>query len=73
MGRRGSRPAATHEQVLSPQREQCGACGQRLWIAYHHHRTVVRLDGLWRLTLRVRQCVNADCSQYHRNHSRRDL
>jgi hypothetical protein len=51
---------------LNAQREQCSACGRRLWIAYHHHRTVVRLDGLWRLTLRVRQCVNADCSQYHR-------
>jgi hypothetical protein len=66
MGRRGSRPAATHEQMLSPQRERCSACGQRLWIAYHHHRTVVRLDGLWRLTLRVRQCVNAACPHYHR-------
>ena len=41
------------------------ACGQRLWVAYHHHRTVVRLDGLWRLTLRVRHCVNATCPQYH--------
>ena len=66
MGRRGSRPAATHEQTLSPLREQCSACGQRLWVAYHHHRTVVRLDGLWRLTIRVRQCVNAACAQYHR-------
>src|SRR5262249_53108009 len=66
MGRRGSRPAATHEQVLTPVREQCRACGQRLWVAYHHHRTVVRLDGLWRLTIRVRQCVNAACPQYHR-------
>jgi hypothetical protein len=37
-----------------------------LWIAYHHHRTVVRLDGLWRLTIRVRQCVQAGCPQYHR-------
>jgi hypothetical protein len=34
-------------------------------VAYHHHRTVVRLDGLWRLTIRVRQCVNAACPQYH--------
>jgi hypothetical protein len=65
MGRRGSRPAAIHEQVLSPLHEQCRVCGQRLWVAYHHHRTVVRLDGLWRLTIRVRQCVNAACSQYH--------
>src|SRR5258707_9676465 len=66
MGRRGSRSAATHEQTLSPLREQCSACGQRLWMAYHHHRTVVRLDGLWRLTIRVRHCVNTTCSQKQR-------
>lgn len=66
MGRTGSRPAATHEQVLSPLREDCRGCGQRLWVAYHEHRTVVRLDGLWRLTLRVRRCVNRACAQYHR-------
>jgi hypothetical protein len=66
MGRRGSRPAATHEQALSPLREQCSACGQRLWMAYHHHRRVVRLDGLWRLTIRVRHCVTPTCPQYHR-------
>src|SRR5258706_12928956 len=65
MGRRGSRSAATHEQTLSPLREQCSACGQRLWMGYHHHRTVVRLDALWRLTVRVRHCVNTTCSQYH--------
>jgi hypothetical protein len=65
MGRRGSRPAATHEQMLTPVRDQCVACGQRLWVAYHHHHTVVRLDGLWRLTVRVRRCVNAACPQYH--------
>jgi hypothetical protein len=65
MGRRGSRPAARHEQVLTPVQEQCSACGQRLWIAYHQHRTVVRLDGLWRLTIRVRHCVHPACSQYH--------
>jgi hypothetical protein len=66
MGRRGSRPAAAHEQVLSPQRGRCVACGRRLWIAYHHHRTVVRLDGLWRLTMRVRRCVTPTCPQYRR-------
>jgi hypothetical protein len=66
MGRRASRPAATHEQVLSPLREECRACGQRLWVAYHEHRTVVRLDGLWRLTNRVRRCVNDACTRYHR-------
>jgi hypothetical protein len=67
MGRSGSRAAAvTQEQVLTPAREQCPACGQRLWIAYHEHRRVVRLDGVWRLTLRVRRCRNPGCAAYHR-------
>jgi hypothetical protein len=66
MGRQGSRAPADREQVLTPERQQCASCGQRLWIAYHEHRRVVRLDGLWRLTLRVRRCPNRACPQYHR-------
>jgi len=66
MGRKGSRPAATHEQVLAPERTQCVACGGPMWVAYHKHRTVVRLDGLWRLTVRVRTCRTPTCGQYHR-------
>ena len=67
MGRSGSRVAAvTQERMLTPEREECASCGQRLWIAYHTHRRVVRLDGVWRLTLRVRRCRNRACPQYHR-------
>jgi hypothetical protein len=67
MGRSRSRAvAATRERVLTPEREQCASCAQRLWIAYHEHRRVVRLDGVWRLTVRVRRCPNRACSQYHR-------
>ena len=67
MGRRGSRAAAvTQERTLSPERETCPTCGHRLWIAYHEHRRVVRLDGVWRLTLRVRRCPNRACPAYHR-------
>jgi hypothetical protein len=67
MGRTRSRAAAvTREQVLTPQREQCSACGRRLWVAYHEHRRVVCLDGVWGLTLRVRRCPNQECAQYHR-------
>jgi hypothetical protein len=35
-------------------------------VAYHEHRTVVRLDGVWRLTIRVRRCRNTACARYHR-------
>jgi hypothetical protein len=66
-GRRGqARGAPTQACLLSPVVEHCPACGQFLRVAYLEHRTVVRLDGLWRLTLRVRRCRNAACPQYHR-------
>lgn len=66
MARRGSRASAvTQEDVLTPAREDCPVCGQRMWIAYHEHRRVVRLDGVWGLTLRVRRCHNSDCAAYH--------
>jgi hypothetical protein len=68
-GRRGRRRgAATQACLLSPVVEHCPACGQFLRVAYLEHRTVVRLDGLWRLTLRVRRCRNAACPQYHQPH-----
>jgi hypothetical protein len=66
-GRRGRmRGAATQACVLSPLVEHCPACGQFLRVAYHEHRTVVRLDGLWQLTIRVRRCRNTVCPHYHR-------
>ncbi len=65
MGRRTGRPAALREVVLSPQREQCVACGRFMRVAYTYRRTVVRLDGLWRLVLRVRRCGNPTCARYH--------
>jgi hypothetical protein len=66
MGRSGSRTAAvTQERVLTPERVECASCGQHLWSAYHEHRRVVRLDGVWRLTRRVRRCRNQDCAAYH--------
>ena len=68
MGRRGSRAATVtpeRERVLTPEREECASCGQRLWIAYTKRRRVVRLDGVWRLTLRVRRCRNPACVLYH--------
>ncbi len=64
MGRRTGRPAAPREVVLSPQREACRECGRFMRVAYTYRRTVVRLDGLWRLVLRVRRCGNPTCLRY---------
>ncbi len=69
MGRRGGRVAEVtpeRERVLTPEREHCPVCEQRLWIAYTKRRGVVRLDGVWGLRLRVRCCRNQACALYHR-------
>jgi hypothetical protein len=61
------------ERVLTPERECCPACGQRLWIAYTKQRRVVRLDGVWRLRLRIRRCPNQACAQYHQPYAPEEL
>ncbi len=43
--------------TLTPLKEFCEQCGQQLWVGYHGHRTVTKLDGLWRLTIVVRRCM----------------
>jgi|SRR5882762_307193 len=59
------RAEATHALTLTPLKEQCEQCGQPLWVGYHAHRTVTRLDGLWKLTVVVRRCVQPECPRYH--------
>jgi len=51
--------------TLTPLKEQCEQCGQPLWVGYHGHRTVTKLDGLWKLTIVVRRCIQPDCPCYH--------
>ena len=62
---RPPRPEATHAKTLTPLQEHCSQCGQLLWVGYHAHRTVTRLDGLWKLTLVVRRCIQPECPRYH--------
>src|SRR5882762_11053354 len=62
---RTARAEATHALTLMPLKEQCEQCGQPLWVGYHGHRTVTRLDGLWKLTIVVRRCIQPDCPRYH--------
>ena len=58
MARTQGRPMATQERMLTPLRESCWICGGRLWVGYTTRRTVVTLDGVCRLTLRVRRCID---------------
>jgi hypothetical protein len=65
MARRTPRAQATHEMTLTPLQERCEECGQPLWVAYHAHRTITTLSGLWKLTLVVRQCIQPSCPRFH--------
>jgi MULE transposase domain len=62
---RTPRLEATHAIRLTPLKEHCEQCGQPLWVGYHSHRTVTRLDGLWKLTIVVRRCIQPECPNYH--------
>jgi hypothetical protein len=64
MARTQGRPMATQERMLTPLRESCWICGGRLWVGYTTRRTVVTLDGVCRLTLRVRRCIDPSCPRY---------
>jgi hypothetical protein len=65
MARKSVRPAVTSEHLLTPLCIHCGCCGQPMRIAYRTQRTITTLQGLCRLTLRVRRCCNQECSRYH--------
>src|SRR6266566_1097576 len=65
MARREARPPAQRHVRLTPQREECVSCGERLWVAYHARRTLMTFRGLVHLTLVVRRCRNAECALYH--------
>jgi hypothetical protein len=64
LARNQPRPEATSELRLEPLSDRCGVCEGKLWVAYHNARTVTTLEGLVRLRLVVRRCVNPECELY---------
>ena len=68
MARNQPRPEATSELRLEPLDGRCRLCEGRLWVAYHNARTVTTLEGLVRLRLVVRRCVNGECELYQESH-----
>ncbi len=66
MARRTARPAAPRSYRLEPEHPQCPHCGAVARVAYHDHRTVATLDGLYDLTLVVRLCRDPACPLYRR-------
>jgi hypothetical protein len=65
MARRTKRPPVTRMLNLLPQRQQCSACGSRLWHLYQTQRTITTLEDVTRLTVTVVRCPNAACAHYH--------
>jgi len=66
MARRTPRPAAPRRYRLEPEHARCRHCGATARVAYHDHRTVATLDGLYDLVLVVRACRDPACPWYRR-------
>lgn len=66
MARHTSRPRPTHALTLAPLTRRCPACQKRTHADYSNFRTISRLDGVWRITLRVRRCHNPECALHLR-------
>lgn len=66
MARRKSVPEAEQSHVVEPAQRTCAACGRTMWVCYHSRRTVRTLAGLLGLTLKVRRCVNEECTLFKR-------
>jgi len=50
MARKQARPPATQQVTLEPLELTCRACGSRMRMGHHSHRTVTTLQGVTRLT-----------------------
>jgi hypothetical protein len=67
MARKQARPEPAESRTLEPIFRWCWECGRPRWVAYHNTRTVATLDGLVRLRLVVRRCVNRACPRYQQS------
>ncbi len=64
--RRRPRPQPDRSLSLVPITRDCPECQQRLWARYNNFRTITTLDGVLRLTLSVRRCINPACPRFLR-------
>ena len=70
MARKQARWEPVESRTLEPIFRGCWECGRPRWVAYHNRRTVAMLNGLVRLRLVVRRCVNRACPRYPGTSSR---
>jgi hypothetical protein len=66
MAKTACRPEPRIIKDLSPLRHNCPDCGERMWLDYTNHRTVVTLAGGTRLNLSIRRCHNRACRRHLR-------
>src|SRR5436190_6748408 len=66
MAKKARQLEARHHQTLTPQHCHCPVCGERMWLDYTNHRTLVTLEGLMRLDLAIRRCHNVACTAHLR-------
>jgi hypothetical protein len=64
--RRRPRPQPDRAVTLAPVLLDCPECRQRTRARYNNYRTITTLDGVIRLTLRIRRCPNPACSRFLR-------
>jgi hypothetical protein len=66
MARTIPRPIPTTTRTLPPLGRHCPLCGETMWVAYHHYRTLTTLAEVMHLTLQIRRCLNRTCPQFRR-------
>ncbi|MGC8642078.1 MAG: ISNCY family transposase [Isosphaeraceae bacterium] len=49
---------------MVPVTQSCPECQHRLWARYNNFRTITTLDGVLRLTLLIRRCINSKCPRF---------
>src|SRR5258708_2144257 len=59
-------PSSSQPVRLEPGRCRCWECEGWVEVVYYKMRRVVTLQGVQQLVLKIRRCVNPDCSRYHR-------
>lgn len=64
--KRINRPAAVRTETLECVQTTCPQCGGVTYQQYTKRRTIVTLDGVIQLRLKVRQCQTATCPRYHK-------
>src|SRR5215469_1310105 len=65
MARKQARPRPIQDVTLTPLQTTCRACGERMRMGHHSHRTVTTRQGVTKLTLKVYRCRNTACPRFH--------